>query len=130
MSRTDQSEPRAFHFYRRLQRLRRYAQDNLSQGITLTDAATVAGMESTAFCHFFRRATGTSFKVWITALQVSRAQALFREMNYSVTEVAYASGFSSLRTFERTFRRVVGITPFEFKQQARPQPRWRTTAKK
>ena len=39
------------------------------------------------------------------------------ETNSSVTEVAMASGFSSIRTFNRVFLRVMGMTPREYLKQ-------------
>ena len=110
-----------FTFYRRLERLQDYVEMNLAEGISLTTAAAVVGMEPTAFCHFFHRTTGTHFKTWITGLQIAHAQGLFRQKNYSVTEVAYASGFSSLRTFQRVFRQSLGMTPSQFKRRMRPK---------
>lgn len=36
--------------------------------------------------------------------------------NYSLLEIALQSGFGSLTTFERNFRKLIGTTPKEFKQ--------------
>jgi AraC-like DNA-binding protein len=45
---------------------------------------------------------------------------LLRETGRSVTEVCFAVGFTSLGTFSRTFREIVGETPSEYRRGNRP----------
>jgi AraC-like DNA-binding protein len=47
--------------------------------------------------------------------------ALLRGTNRSVTDICLAVGFSSLGTFSRTFRDIVGCSPSTFREQA-PKP--------
>jgi AraC-like DNA-binding protein len=49
--------------------------------------------------------------------------ALLRTTDRSVTEICFAVGFSSLGTFSRTFRDIVGRSPSVFRRLApRPDP--------
>ncbi len=45
---------------------------------------------------------------------------LLRETDRSVTDICFDVGFSSLGTFSRTFREIVGETPSGYRQEHRP----------
>ncbi len=111
---------RAFAYYPRLERVRAYVEDNLTEEITLEDAANVAAMERTYFSYFFRQKLGVTFSAWLQYLRVSRALVLIRSRDHSITEVAFAVGFNELSTFQKAFKRWTSLTPRDFKKLARP----------
>ena len=105
----------------RLGRVLGYLHDHAADPIGLADAARVAGMSSAAFCRFFRRNTGRTLTEYIQLLRVGRAQALLRDTELTVSEVAYASGFGNLAHFHRCFRCHTGVTPTAYRSA------WRAT---
>ncbi len=109
-----------FVYYARLERLKRYVDQNLSEPITLQTAAEVAGLEQKYFSAFFQRKTGVGFREWLNRLRVRRAGALLEQNNLSITELAQEVGFQDLRTFERAFKKHKGMTPVAFKNTVRP----------
>lgn len=112
--------PDAFHYYARLRRLQTYVEKHYDECIRLADAARVAGLEEKYFSAFFRRTTGHTFHKWLIDFRIEKALALFRQENHQVTEVAFSVGFQDLRTFERAFKKRVGMTPREFRKTVRP----------
>ena len=56
---------------------------------------------------------GISYKDFINSLRVEHACKLLTK-DISVTEVAYASGFTTIRTFNRAFLKHVGMTPRDY----------------
>ena len=110
----------SFSYYPRLERVRAYVADNLTEEITLEDAANVAAMERTYFSYFFRQKLGVTFSSWLQYLRVSRALDLIRSRDHSITEVAFAVGFNELSTFQKAFKRWTSLTPRDFKKLARP----------
>ena len=56
---------------------------------------------------------GIGFSDFINTLRVEHACELL-EKGRSITDVAFASGFSSIRSFNRLFSRNMGMTPTEF----------------
>jgi AraC-like DNA-binding protein len=111
---------RSFAYYRRLKRLRQYVLDHLEEPIDLADAARVVSLERTYFCRFFRRMVGVGFRQWLSEIRIQRAEEMLSEHNLAITEVALAVGFRDLRTFERAFKRVAGVTPHAYKLGVRP----------
>ncbi len=110
----------AFGYYRRLRRVKSYVEQNYSLPITLGDAARVACLERKYFSAFFRDKTGVCFRDWLAHVRVTRAAELMRHNNHTITNIAHAAGFGDLRTFERTFKKIKGITPRQFKKIVGP----------
>lgn len=113
----------AFDYYERLARVREYVTENLTDHITLASAASVACLSPSYFSSFFRRAVGVPFTAWRRQMQIQLATELLANRNRSVAEVAQATGFRTGRTFERWFRRYVGVSPQAFRLQRRPERR-------
>jgi len=110
----------ALSYYRRLERVQHFVDQHLGEDLRVDEVARAAGIAPSYFSTFFHRKTGTRFHRWVSELRVERSRALLSERNYSITEVAFAAGFSSVRTFERCFKRLVGFTPREFRRQVGP----------
>lgn len=110
----------AFSYYRRLARVQELVDARYATGVTLAEAADVAGMEPSSFSRFFHRATGVCFRDWLTAVRVNRAMEIMAAKNLPVREVGRAVGFRTVRTFERNFLKVAGRTPIAYKLSVRP----------
>jgi AraC-like DNA-binding protein len=111
---------RAFSYYRRLRRVKEYVVSRVSEPVSLKLAAEIAGLEKTYFSKFFHMKTGMRFSEWMNHIRVQHAMTLMRDSNMSITRVAHEAGFPTLRTFERAFNRITGMSPREFKKIVRP----------
>lgn len=67
----------------------------------------------------FTTATGMTPSLYFRRSQIEHSKCLLTESDLTVTTVAYKSGFENRRTFFRFFRRVVGVSPAEFREAAR-----------
>lgn len=56
---------------------------------------------------------------YVTALRMEEAKHLMATTDKKRYEVAYAVGYESPEHFSRMFKRVLGLTPAEFRKQAR-----------
>ncbi len=107
---------KAFAYYAPLIKIEAYVRQHPDTSLTLMQAASIAGMESTHFSKFFRKKTGVRFKYWEDLRKVERAVSLFETNDISVTEAALKVGFNDLTTFERAFKRIKQKTPREYKR--------------
>jgi len=83
--------------------------------------ARIAAVSEAHFIRTFRATFGETPHRYLQRRRVERAMALLRTTDRSVTDICFAVGFSSLGTFSRTFRDIVGRSPSEFRRQA-PKP--------
>jgi len=101
---------------RRVARVVRLVTRDMSKHVTLEEAATMAGLKPTYFSRRFHAMTGICFAEWRTRVRIEEAKLLLRVIDLSVTAVAAAVGYSDITTFERAFRRVVGMCPRQFRR--------------
>jgi len=109
-----------FRYYARLARLQQYVLENLQEPISLALAASVVGLEKSYFSTFFREKVGITFSDWLRQVRVQQAVELIRSQNTSLTQVAYSVGFQESRTFQRAFKRYMGITASAFRRTIIP----------
>jgi AraC-like DNA-binding protein len=73
--------------------------------------ARVAHVSPAHFSRQFRGTFGETPHRYLQRRRVERAMELLRETDRTVTEICFDVGFSSLGTFSRVFRDVVGASP-------------------
>ena len=78
--------------------------------VCLLTWATLAG-----FCRYFKTRTRKSYFQYLTEVRVAYACELLREGQLDVTRVCFASGFNNLSHFHKQFRKIVMLTPSEYR---------------
>jgi len=81
-------------------------------------AAAMAGLGVQGLQRRLREA-GVSYRDVVGAARQARAEALLRETDLSVTEIALDLGYNEHANFTRAFRRAIGCTPTDFRNRAR-----------
>src|SRR5437762_2360678 len=82
------------------------------------DIASLARIAHASQAHFIRsfRATfGETPHRYLQRRRVERSMFLLRETRRSITDVCFDVGFTSLGTFSRTFREILGETPSDYR---------------
>ena len=103
---------------------REYINKHKSEELSLTDVAKAAGASVFHFCKVFHKATGLKFTDYVARVRLEDARTRLLNPNLRVSEIAYDVGFQSLTQFNRTFKRVFGQSPSDFR--ARLSSRKRT----
>ena len=88
---------------------------NLDANLDLHTLAAETGYSQRHFIRMFRAATGQTPHRFLVQLRLDHAKKLLRQHRASLIDVAAASGFSSHAHMTQVFRRVLGITPSEFR---------------
>jgi transcriptional regulator GlxA family with amidase domain len=71
----------------------------------------------------FRRRFGMSLSDYMKAVQVRTAERLLRNTKLDMNRIAYGCGFGTRRTFYRTYRRLTGHSPQQYRLLTRRAPR-------
>ena len=69
------------------------------------------------FAHEFKKLTGMTFINYLSVFRLKKAVALLKNSDMKMTEIAEFSGFSNIRSFNRTFKKHFGKSPVEYRQQ-------------
>jgi AraC-like DNA-binding protein len=89
----------------------RHIEANFRKRLWETDLARMCGLSTSEFSREFHREVGTTFVEHVTSLRLDEARRLLRQPGATVTDVAFAVGFSDPSYFGRAFRRHVGESP-------------------
>src|SRR3954470_7568060 len=100
---------------RRLLRARDAMDRAYAEPLNVRTVAAVACLSEAQFIRSFRACFGETPHRSLQRRRVERAMFLLRETERSVTNVCYDVGFTSLGTFSRTFRAIVGETPSDYR---------------
>ena len=98
-----------------MRRVREYVEVHLSEAIDLTMLAAAAGLSMHHFARQFKQSTGVTPHRYLTQKRVERAQQMLAQTDLSLSEIAYAAGFSDQSHLARHFRHILGTTPREFR---------------
>lgn len=85
------------------------------QSITLTALARGAAMSPYHFLRTFRGVVGITPHQFVLGQRLRRTAVQLRQSDRSVTTIAYDAGFNDLATFNRRFRRIMGVTPTAYR---------------
>jgi len=113
--RRDGTLPRA-----RLRAVVEYIEEHLDGGPTLEQMAAIARLSPNYFAWQFKRATGLPPHQYVIARRVERAKQLLQTgSDFSLAEVAAHAGFCDQSQFCHHFKRLIGVTPGQFRTTAR-----------
>jgi AraC-like DNA-binding protein len=102
-----------------MRRVREYVEVHLGESIDLTMLAAAAGLSMHHFARQFKQSAGVTPHRYLTQKRVERAQEMLSQTNLSLSEIAYAAGFSDQSHLARHFRHILGTTPREFRWSQR-----------
>lgn len=89
---------------------------NLDQSFSLGEIAGQVGMSESHLCRTFRSATGVTISQFVAQCRINKAKKELAKTKLRISEIAYQIGFQSLSQFNRTFAKVVGISPSEYRK--------------
>jgi len=103
----------------RLRAVVEYIEEHLDASPTLEQLAAVARLSPYHFARQFKAATGLPPHEYVIARRVERAKQFLQGGDLSLAEVAAHAGFSDQSQFSRHFKRLVSVTPRQFRMSAR-----------
>ena len=89
---------------------------NFRDEIDCVDIAAAADIHPKYAMSVFRKSTGMTLNEYVNLLRLSYAQALLMKEDANVISVAMDSGFGSLSAFNRSFRKLAGMSPSDFRK--------------
>lgn len=100
-----------------LQRIIACVNDHLAGGdMSVETIAAHLGMSVSTLRRRMQTVTGETPKAYIQAIQMDKARKMLDEGG-AVADVAYACGFGEASSFTRTFKRVFGETPTQYRSR-------------
>lgn len=116
---------RAFHAREKptgvqfLARARSYIRQHFQQEMTVDEIAAYAGISRSYLSQLFAEHLGYSAVEYIQAVRCDQAAYLLRTTRFAIVDIASEVGFNSRQHFARTFHRIYGMTPNQYRRVQR-----------
>jgi len=110
--RTSGGNPQGFD----LERVHSHMQANLHQQLDLDSLAALVNLSKYHFAKRYKGLTGTSAINHFINLKIEHACQLLDISGQSVSEIGYAVGYDDAYYFSRIFKKVMGISPTEYRK--------------
>jgi len=96
--------------------VRDYIDAHLTEHLGLARLAQRAGYAQSYFSTLFAKATGQHVTDYICGSRLEKACRLLAGTDAKIMEICCESGFKDLAHFNRTFKRVIGLTPSQYRR--------------
>jgi YesN/AraC family two-component response regulator len=93
-----------------------YVEKNFMGECTLKELAQEFNYDYAYLSKYFIRSIEMPFKEYVNRRKISEASHLLLTTDQSILEIAYHSGYQSLRSFNRNFKQLTGFTPSEYRE--------------
>ncbi len=109
--------PRLQHGDKPILAIQHWLRANTSSPCSVDELAKRAGLGSRTFLRRFVKATGFRPSEYQQRLRINRGRELLEFTRDSVDRIASASGYQDPGGFRRIFKRVVGLSPAEYRRR-------------
>ena len=96
-----------------------YCSHNFMKDLSLSALEEEIHLSKYYISHLFGDKLGIRFNDYVNSLRISEACRLLRTTKMSITDISSASGFGTLRTFNRAFVKQMNTSPSEYRKHNR-----------
>ena len=93
----------------------RYIAKHFADPISLDEVAKLVHLNPAYFSTVFKQSTGSSFKEYLNMVRVEESKRLLSNTDYSLIDIAIATGFENQSYFSKVFKKYTGLTPKQYR---------------
>lgn len=97
--------------------IKRYIAEHYSEDISLTQVAQLVNLSPIYLSRLFKKEEGINFLDYLSQYRINVAKKLLQDMKYNMIEITDLSGFRNTKYFSKIFKKIVGITPSEYRKR-------------
>ncbi len=92
-----------------------YIEENFTEQLKIEDLSMLAFVSPTTFSRQFKALVGCTFKEYVQKLRIESACKLMRGTDMKIIDIAASVGYRDLKHFNAVFKRILGLTPSQFR---------------
>lgn len=92
-----------------------YIQKHYVEDISMQDAAEAMNYSNAYFCKLFKQGFNMSFTTYLTEYRIEKAKGLLVDITVNIKDISDRVGYKDSNYFAKVFKRVVGVTPSEYR---------------
>lgn len=93
-----------------------YMSLNFSEDISISKLCEIVHLSKSYFFQLFKDTAGVGAMEYLTQIRIKNVCDRLIQTDKSTSEIAFECGFKNLSNFNRCFKRLVGITPREYRK--------------
>ena len=94
-----------------------YIDANYNKDISNRELAAIAGYHEYYLNRIFKKYMGQSIHKYILSIRIKNAKSLLHNDGISISDIAETIGFGSISHFSSYFKKVTGLSPFEYRDK-------------
>ena len=106
-----------FNLIKRFQSVLDYMYKHYAEEISVSDLAAMNHMSYSYFSRMFKKVIGQNFREYLNHIRIKKAEQFLVSTDFSITEIAMETGFSSSSYFVQQFKRLKKISPRQFRNK-------------
>jgi len=98
--------------------IKQYINEHFSEeSLTIPAIAQHMYLTPTYICKIFKNKTGKTINQYITEVRIEKAKGLLKEEKIKLLEISHRVGYLSSNHFAKTFKKMTGMNPSEFRER-------------
>lgn len=100
--------------------LMKFIGSNFSADLTLSFLAEYVHLSPEYLSRYFKKYTGKNLSAFIAVTRIQKAKYMLRTEDLTIHEIAEYCGYTSISNFEKSFKKLTGMTAGEYRKQTSP----------
>jgi len=100
-----------------IRKAREFIRANYKKKIKLIDISRAIYLSPYYLSHIFKKETGSTLLEYLTKVRIEEAKRLLENTPWNTTRIAFEVGYSDQSYFCKIFKKIEGISPFEYKKR-------------
>ena len=100
----------------RLHKVYQFIETHYQKDVDVNEVAGICHLTTAAFCRYFKKTTHYTFTDFLNQYRINQSKKILLQ-DKTVTEACYESGFGNISYFNKTFKKLIGENPLNFKKK-------------
>ncbi len=94
-------------------------QQHYTEELTLSSLADALFTSPSYLCRIFKEVSGTTVSTYLNQVRIANVKRLLSDTDELIVDIASACGYNYIPYFNQLFKRMVGVTPTEYRRSRR-----------
>ena len=95
----------------------KFIENNIEEKFTTDQLSEKFAISRRSFERRFKKATNNTVNAYIQRVKIEAAKKSFETSRKNITEVMFDVGYSDTKSFRGTFKKITGMTPFDYRNK-------------
>lgn len=93
-----------------------YVEEKFASPLNLDEVAQHFHLNKCYFCSVLKKETGKTFSQIVNEIRIEKSKVLLKYSSLSILSIALAVGFNNQNYFNITFKKLMGMTPLNYRK--------------